>query len=248
MPPSDRGAGERSHNMNNNRLAALGLLLICHATQGAIVGSSSFGTNCWATSPAPSVPFAESATDTASFSSDLRCLALHVPYSSGYSQVDAEQQSTVTEGGITSTGLVLHTKSGLWSGLGTSQMTVTLSPTSDYQYEFLVATGEATTDLEPGFITTKASFLIQLSDTGTSTDLLKVTAAGIVGSLSGLLLAGHSYEFRALADVLESPLYNRAAYEVNLALTPVPGPATAPLLLTALAVAALRRKKRTPNG
>lgn len=100
MPPSDRGAGERSHNMNNSRLAALGLLLICHASQGAIVGSTSFGTNCWATSPAPSVPFAETATDTGSFSSDLLCLALHVPYSSGYSQVDAEQESTVTEAGI----------------------------------------------------------------------------------------------------------------------------------------------------
>jgi len=229
--------------MNRRMTTAAVLIFAGQLAQASVVSATSYATNCYVTSPSPTVPFSESDTGASAFSSDLLCYGINVPYSSGWSQVDSEQVSVVSGTGIVSSGLVRHTTSGLWSGLGTSQIMVTLTPDVDHSYEFLAASGEATTQLEPGFISQKASFLIQLSDTGNATDLLMVTAAGMTGSLTGVLLAGHTYEFRAIADVLDSPLYNLASFDVDMALTAVPAPATAPLLLTALAAISLRRRR-----
>ena len=224
--------------------AAVALLALSHTAQSAVIGSTSYGTNCWATSPAPSLPQSESATDQPAFSSFLLCYAIAVPPSSGFSSVDTKQDSVVSDTAIVSTGSVEHSSSALYGGLGTSEMTVILTPTVNTSYEFLTASGQAFTQLEPGFSLTKASFLIELVDDATATNLLRVTAAGTTGNLSGLLLAGQTYILRARADVLESPLYNLASYDLNLALTAVPVPATAPLLLSGLAALWWRRSRR----
>lgn len=218
----------------------LAVLLAGSSASAAIIASTNYGINCWATSPAPSVPLEVTATDESSFSDSRLCLAVQVP-GSGRSQVEVAQGSTVSESGIATTGSVLHTKSGLWGGLGTSQINVILIPDVDYRYDFASVTGEAYTVLEPGFSTAKASFLVQFTDSTLMADLLRATAAGTVGATSGLLLAGHTYTFQAKADVKDTPLDAGASFNVELNLTPVPAPATASLLLAALGFLGLRR-------
>jgi hypothetical protein len=234
----------RGDSMVKHTLATVTLLALSQTAHAALIGSTSYNTSCWATTPAPSLPQYESATDQPAFSSFLLCVSVIAPGPSGYSSVDTKQESTVSDTGIISTGSISHYATSLLSGLGISELTVMLTPTVNTNYEFLTASGKAETTLQRGFSTIMASFLIELVDDATASNLLTVTAAGTTGSLSGVLLAGQTYTFRARAEVQESPLYNWASYDVNLALTVVPVPATAPLLLSGLAALWWHRKPR----